>query len=480
MPTSGVLFHVDHGLGRAFSWSSVGLAVLTAFLQGLVTAIATMTEQSNRWTFRFRLALYEYWWWTVVSALLMCSLLMNALSFASGTGGEPISVLALSATAFIAIVQYMIPAWQDRHYTRCRWLAWTGDSRTVIPRSQAGFCGNAENWNRLIESNKAALSELQPTPSDAYGWHVLPAAGIPWDPADVLNAIGPNGPLKLSDGDYHTGLYDNGNEEDGRASLKWGGEQHFRRRVSRAVSSMPLGLLKSSPITADGYDGKGLTLAMGILGRNKGLDPRSLVCHMSREISTQLEVLSTWAPRPAKVLRSFYSKTLDQQYSGLGPGFVAAAVELALLLSDMPYWAIEKWLEDGLEHQSLATNQFLAGDVLKGVPADERKSVLVAHYESSYVSMIISLNNMDRRMKHKRERGNVINRPDILCTGLLLKVKDPDSSEPSWWKREDVRERRAKEVTHLNNESHWKQPMARLLGLQDWPEGFEEYHSRWR
>lgn len=147
-PTSNVLFHVNHGLGRAFSWSSVGLAVLTAFLQGLVTAIATMTEQSNRWTFRFRLALYEHWWWTVVSALLLCSLLMNALSFASGTGGEPISVLALSATAFIAIVQYMIPAWQDRHYTRCRWLTWTGDSRTTIPRSHAGFCGNAKSIPR--------------------------------------------------------------------------------------------------------------------------------------------------------------------------------------------------------------------------------------------------------------------------------------------------------------------------------------------
>lgn len=306
----------------------------------------------------------------------------------------------------------------------------------------------------MVESNKAALSELQPTPSDVYGWHILPAPGIAWDPADVLNVTGPKDSLKISNEDYHAGIYDNGDEDDGRASVKWGGEQNFRRRVSRAVSSMPLGLLKSSPTTVDGYKGKGLTLAMGILGRNKGLDIRSLVFHMSRDISTQLENFSTWAPRPAKLLRSFYFKTLDQQYSGLGPGFVATAVELALLMSDIPYWAIEKWLDDGLEHQSLATNQFLAGDVLRRGPIDERTAALRAHYESAYVSMIISLNNMDRRMKHRRERGNVINRPDILCTGLLLKAMD--NSEPSWCNRDDVCERRAKEISHLDTEAHWK------------------------
>jgi hypothetical protein len=45
----------------AFLWSSIGTAVLTAFLQGMVTALAFMTEDSNYWTFRFRLAKIEHW-----------------------------------------------------------------------------------------------------------------------------------------------------------------------------------------------------------------------------------------------------------------------------------------------------------------------------------------------------------------------------------------------------------------------------------
>jgi hypothetical protein len=55
------LFHVNDRAGYVFLWLSIGLAVLTAFVQGLVTSIAIMTESSSRWTFRFRLALLEHW-----------------------------------------------------------------------------------------------------------------------------------------------------------------------------------------------------------------------------------------------------------------------------------------------------------------------------------------------------------------------------------------------------------------------------------
>ena len=489
--TPNILFPVSYGLGKAFSWSSLGLAVLTAFLQGLVTAIAAMTEQSGRWTFRFRLAMFEHRWWTVVSTLLLCSLVMSTLSFLSGGEGGTISVLVLSATTFIAIVRYMIPALQQKHFTRCRWLAWTGDSRTSISKDKAGYCGNAENWKELVQSNKIGLNGLQPTPSDTYGWHIRPVRGIAWDATDVLNVAGTNAQVDAEGGTCHAGLYDNGEEDSKRASLKWGHEQNFRPRVSRAVTSMPEGLLKSNPATTDGYDGKGLTLAMGILGRNKGLDPGKLVFRMSRPVSTHMENNSTWAPRPAKVLRSFYIKTMSEQYHGLGEDYVASAVELALLMADMPHWAVCKWLSEGLEHQSLDLNRFLARNVVYDVP-EERAFALAAHYESSYVSMIISLNNMDPRMKDKHERRAVICRPDLLSTGLLLKAWG--HREPSWWNREDVRVRRANEIrqlatevhnthdthdTHETHEAPWKMPIARLLGLKDWPKGFENNPSQW-
>lgn len=479
---SSTLFHVDHEVGRAFAWISIGLAILTSFFQGLVTAIASMTEASNRWTFRFRLALVEHWWWTFVSALLLASLIMNALSFSSGNGGEAISVLALSTATFLAIVKYTVPAWQERHYTQTRWLAWTGPSRTAILKHHAGYCGTEKKWRQLISENRSALNQLQMTPSDSYGWQLWPVRGIDYDPTDILNTTNSsrNSFIRIEDGERDFGLYANGDETNSKVSLRWGKDQGFRRRVSRAVSSMPLGLLSSYPVTVDGYDGKGLATAMGILGRNKGLDPKRLVFKMSSAVSAHMENSSTWRPRPAKVLRSFFNKTLADQYGGLGTDFVAAATELALLLADMPYWAVDHWLQAGLEHQCLETNKALAQEYLRGddVTAQERQDALDAHYHSSYASMIISLNNMDTRMKDKRrDGGHLINRPDLLCLGLLLKARG--HPKPSWWNHEDVRERRRDQLQFLGQSADWKMPVAKLLGLEKWPEGFDEDFSIW-
>lgn len=218
-----VLFHVNPGVGRALSWISVGLAVFTAFLQGLVTAIASMTEYASRWTFRFRLAHFEHWWWTIVSVLLLASLVMNGLSFASGNGGEPISVLALATTTFLAIVRYTLPAWQNRHYNRTRWWAWTGDSRTGIPRGHGGFCGNAKTWRDLISVNRSALADFEQTPSDKYGWRLWPVGGIPENPADVLNvANAQQSPiLSITDNERFEQIYDDGDDTSENVSLLW-------------------------------------------------------------------------------------------------------------------------------------------------------------------------------------------------------------------------------------------------------------------
>lgn len=476
---NAILFGVNNEVGHAFAWLSIGLAVLTSFLQGLVTAIALMTEASTRWTFRFRLALVEHLWWTGVSILLLGSLIMNALSFASGNGGEPVSVLALSTATFLAIVKYTVPAWQERHYIRTRWLAWTGDSRTSIPRHQASLCGGNKDWRRLIAANSPKLSELRVTPSDYYGWRLLPASGIEYDPTDILNNSNTETQISLSDPEakLETGIYADGDPYYNKVSLRWGRKQEFRRRVSRAVSSMPLGLLKSFPVTVDGYDGKGLTTAMGILGRNKGPKPRELVFKMDTEVSSHMENFSTWRPRPAKVLRSFYHKTLSAQYGGLGSEFVSAAVELALLLADVPYWAVDKWLEAGLEHQSMETNQDLAKEYLHHATSEERNAALRAHYRSSYVSMIISLNCMDTREESHHEKGNALCRPDLLCLGLLLKAQG--HPEPKWWNLESVKARRTGQIEHLGRHSDWKMPMTRLLGLERFPDGFDESPSTW-
>lgn len=478
MAPVSALFKVDDRTGHIFLWLSIGLAVLTAFAQGLVTSIAIMTESSSRWTFRFRLALLEHWWWTIVSLLLLASLTMNTLAFASGNSGEAVSILALSSATFLAVVQYMLPAWQHRHYILTRWWAWTGDSRTTIGREQARLCGDAEGWKELVRANKVELSRLQQTPSDVYGWRLWRVEGIEYNPTDIFN-VTEDSQMKLIDEDNYglLGIYHNADETSSQLSLKWGRQQKFRRVISRAVSSMPLGLLRSSPITADGYDGQGLAKAMGILGRNKGQQPWKLVYQLDSSISSRMENSSTWTPRPAKVLRSFYKKTLESQYGGLGPDFVAAAVELALLMADMPYWAIDAWLKAGLEHQLLETNHFLATEVLKNCSTEERSAALAAHYESSYVSMIMSLNNMNRGMKQRHNRHLSLDRPDILCLGLLLQARG--CQEPAWWNRPDVAQRRSDQISSLSQDTDWKMPMARLLGLKDWPHGFDQRPSLW-
>lgn len=463
-PVSQALFVVSRDAQNGFLWSSVGLAVVTALLQGLVASLAFMTESSNYWTFRFRLAKIEHWWWTVVSALLLISLVLITLSFLAGNNNEAISILALSTATFLTIVQYMIPSWRSRHFIENRWLAWTGSSRTSIPVSKAGFCGSKRQWKSLVK--EVHLSRIQPTPSDWYGWYLWPSKGIQEDPTDILrNVIADRSELLATDSEERMRFTYGLEEEDQKdVSLLWGEEQGFRRRVSRATSSMPTGLLQSRPFTVDGYVGNGLCLAMGILGRNKGLRPRSLVFKTEKKVAPMMENFGTWAPRPSKVLRSYYTKALEEQYRGLGEAYVNAATELALLLMDIPSTAIAAWLRAGAEHQSIKWNREIAK------ARGSNKEELRAHYESSYVSMIISLIYMDKRMETSSADEDLVSRPDLICMGLLLKARG--APEPTWWNNSTLAEARKNQIDALGQEN-WKEPMALLLGLGEWPPGFE-------
>lgn len=466
-PVNQALYTVSQQAQNAFLWSSVGLAVLTAFLQGLVAALAFMTESSNYWTFRFRLARIEHWWWTVVSTLLLFSLVLIILSFLSGNNNEAISILALSTATFLTIVQYMIPAWRSRSFIENRWLAWTGSSRTTISASKAPFCGKRYQWKRLAK--EVHLSNIKSTPSDWYGWHVWPAKGLYHDPTDILRNVNADQSKLLGEEDEARSqfIYDTGAENPSDVSLLWGEEQGFRRRVSRATSSMPAGLLQSRPFTVDGYVGDGLCLALGILGRNKGLAPGRLVFASSKTVTNSLENFGTWAPRPNKVLRSYYSKAAEGQYGGLGPAYVAAATELALLMMDVPPAATTAWLRAGSEQQSIKWNRELVK-----ASSTNRAAELRAHYESSYVSMIISLAYMDGRMETASADARLVSRPDLIATGLLLKARN--EPEPAWWNSPHLAAARKTQIGALEGED-WKTPMAMLLGLPEWPRGFEDF-----
>jgi hypothetical protein len=209
---------------------------------------------------------------------------------------------------------------------------------------------------------------------------------------------------------------------------------------------------------------------MGILGRNKGLQPWKLVYRSSPQTANQLENSSTWTPRPSKVLRSFYKQSLHSQYYGLGTEFVDAAVELALLVLDMPSKDINRWLSFGLEHQSVDVTNLLSNLAKSVDQGSERAAALAAHYESSYVAMIVSLNALNPSYIQ-------IGRPELICTGLLLKARE--LPEPSWWNAKEAQMIRHNEIECLSQDVQWRTAAANLLGLSEWPDHFDAMPSVW-
>jgi len=104
----------------ALLWACICVALFVAFIQSLVSTMAAVAEDSRAWTFRFRLALYEHWWWTWISMLLFISLVLIVLSFLAGNDGEALGILALSSATAMTVVRYAVPAWRGKDFIQNR------------------------------------------------------------------------------------------------------------------------------------------------------------------------------------------------------------------------------------------------------------------------------------------------------------------------------------------------------------------------
>ena len=459
----------------ALLWTSIGLAVVTSFWQGLIVTIVTIAESQGMWTFRFRIARYEHWWWTIVSAMLSTSFCLIILSFLSGNSSDSLGVLTLSTATAITIVRYAIPAWRNRAYIELRWLSWTGPSRTGISSTFGKYCRERSDWIKI--QNIPRLENIIPAPSDEWGWAINPPKAIWEDPTALLQGLNENVISRVvsTDGQLGRCVYDDGYDR-GQVSLLWSENEGFRRRVSRAISSVPDGLLHSVPSTYNGFHGKGLCLAMGILGRNKGLAPFQLVfdIHDRRKtergvfrsdpkykVTTELEATSVWFPRPNKVMRSFYQKSMEEQYSGIGAEFVSVAVELALILLDCPPAAAKIWLDQNLEQQSIELNRRMSNRPEGSIGTLASREQLQTLYRASYTSMIISLNYFDQT----QHNSGSVRRPDLTCFALLWLAEGGDA--PAWWGEEWVQKRLKEEANVLRG--RWQRAASWLLGLDDVP-----------
>lgn len=505
-PQTTSIAHITDVKGRtALLWSSIGLAVLTSVLQGLVSTVITIAEDQSMWTFRFRIARFEHYWWTFIGTLLSASFSLIVVSFLAGNNNDSVGVLALSTATALVIVRYAIPSWRHKHFIENRWLAWTGPSRTAISYQYGSACGDARHWNKL---NKAVKLKSAPPPSDDWGLAIKPNAGISEDPTAILNSLGEIKADMIYSTNWNVGpcVYDDGLHGVSNVnslSLQWGEHDGFRRRVSRAINSMPQSLLTSRPLTVDMYNGEGLTLAMGIIGRNKGLLPKELVFDWKdklkklrgvtrdnglQSIVTELENTSTWSPRPNKVMRSYYRKAMRDQFGELLPPFVAAATELALILLDCAPGAITDWLRNRLEQQSLEVNIQMsrpANYARANIPATHHQ--LQTLYRAQYVSMIISLNYYTPRgTSHSTPvELHPLYRPDLHCFALLYLAEGavvtvegvnqpgPGAARPDWWQQDWVKSRLINERASL--QGNWQRGAAWLLGLQQWPSELDNW-----
>ncbi|KAF9515919.1 hypothetical protein BS47DRAFT_1360708 [Hydnum rufescens UP504] len=472
---AGAVLHVNNQSQQAIFWSSTAIAVLVSFVQGAITTLINLCEAESLWTVRFRLAVFEHYWWIGIAVALLASFVSMIISFLAGNTGDALGVLVLATASSLVVFRYAWPAWRNRHFCENRWAAWTGPSRTGIAPELVGKIGDAATW-RLLRDKESLLSIQSPL-IDADPTELLKVSlDTASPPATItekgrLNYFNPFSrrrndleaglsPSPLADS--HSTLNDpnnlnttaaNGtNPPNGSAaprslppgvfppmipgksvSLLWGEFLGFSRRVSRGVLSIPSRLLVSQPVTDAGHNGQAMCLMHGVFGRNKGLAPWSFILKLSVQ---KFEENSVQWPRPAKVLRGYYEKEIEVSYGGLGEAFVKAATEMALLFADSRPRLVKDWFEQVMEQQDLALAQ-----QAHQLGATDKELLLL--YRLSYATMLVSL------ACHTYGRKK---RPEITVfkTYYALSLATPGPL-PAWVSTEEMKKRAAEEEVNVSS-----------------------------
>ena len=336
------------------------------------------------------------------------------------------SILACCISGF-----YFWDLISSREYRRLRWLAWSGPSRTGIPSALACYIGNKEDWEAL----ELSLATRQAHPVEAYVKYVSPFnAGVASDPTDLLKARAAekDNSWMLKRGEKRF-VY-RPSQSDQSVSLLWGEFSGFRARCSRGIIAVPRGLLKVWPRLGQGVDSRPICLAHGILARNKGLEPASLVCNLEKKLSFRIfEENSAFWPRPSKTLRGLYREEFGKIFSLLGSPYVTAATELALLLADVPAPLIKDWLRGRMEHQDLELNQ---------KAADSGASIqdLARLYRGHYAAMLVSLS---------LHRHGLRLRPELLVHDALCASEGVE--KPAWARETWAIQSKGEELTQFGS-----------------------------
>jgi hypothetical protein len=403
--------------------------------------LAKITEERQLWTVRLKLSLIQpvvLSLWTLAASTTLAALtseisatvgtILGEVTQLFGINSSNYSIISLrswlSSVVLLLGVGRSIQHVATTKYLQLRWLAWSGPSRTGIPPEIAIHIGKAAQWGTLD-----ALSEKIPRhPVERFARLLsLDFTTIECDPTDLLRfkstQLMPSERSEL----LKDGVYQPSSTETS-VSLLWGENLGFCRRCSRGVIAIPPYLTKASPKLRNGLDAKAICLAFGIVARNKGLDPATMVCNLKKKGAFRLWEEGALWPHPAKTLRGYYYAEVNEAFHLLGEPFVVAVTELALLLADIKSSLLAMWLERILEHQDLALNRLV-------YDLGARAGDLQRLYRGQYAAMLISL-----ALFHP----GVCIRPELAVFEAVCKFEG--APLPSWLSAEELRERKEEEV----------------------------------
>ncbi|CAD7698922.1 unnamed protein product, partial [Ostreobium quekettii] len=408
---------------KAMRWSAIAIGAATNIVVAGFSSLVNILHLNGGWSLRTWMLLHEWWYWTLASVLVTIALIFDVLAF---VGGEDVDATILILAAEMAVISttFTTRAYQIHRRKVLIYKAWNGMSRSARSGEDAWVTHmTPQHWHRALKLCKVndgnvTTIESKYNPGNWVAWYTGKTRldpGVVMDqlrksqklPDDLRQTVGETEKRKAHAEGYVSYYPDIG---DDRLSILWGGRNSkcFQVRTSRSVTSFDVDFVTDTySYTKETYF-VWVFIAGGVLGRNKGLLPHRLRFMSNEQYAGDLldHVIndSTWYPRPAKTRRTKVHKQVKAHFHGLGDKFVNAGTELSLLMEDVDdYWLIQ-WLDKACEHQEYQTAWGQSGTGGEAWQAEL--------YLSSYVSMMVSLNN--------GKRDGIPRRVDTLCAASVL------------------------------------------------------------
>ncbi|CAD7698921.1 unnamed protein product [Ostreobium quekettii] len=413
----------DTRLTRAMRASAIAIGATTNVAVAVGISLANAVHLNGRWSLRLWMLLQEWWYWLLASVLVTVALACAIVAF---EGGEDVdtTILVLAAEMAVFIATFAVRAYQIHTRKVLIYKAWTGMSRSGrglqdawVAHMPPGLWHSALRYCQHDDPNVTPI-ESKFNPSNWVAWYtgktrldpgvvmdqLRCSERVPGDLRDIMQNTKTQQAKEKGYIDYYPQI------GDGRLSILWGGRNSklFQVRASRGIISYSVALVTETYSYTRESDHTWAFIAGGALARNKGLRPFELRFMSDAQYPTallgQVEMWSSWYPRPAKTRRTKVHAVMKAQFGGLGERYVNAATELSLLMEDVDNAWLIRWFNSACEHQELATawDQCAEG-------GEEWQREL---YLCSYVSMMVSLNNGKKNGHPKRV--------DTLCTAVIL------------------------------------------------------------